>query len=361
MSVNGVVDAFELVPGATRNGFSGIGLSLRLMADQRGEALSAQAHLLIDLVSLSPGAPPPAPSADSPFRAWDLGAFSRQGERAAARSELDRLWLTWEGSGVRVTGGRFGLTWGEGWFFNPLDLFGAFPLDAVNRAWKPGIDGGVATLGLGEFGEAAVAAVPRTDRRAGSAAVRVIFPAGRVSLSLVAGEVARDRVGGAGASADLAGSKVYAQALFTDPPQETGEDGFWQGVAGWERQTGAQTHLLLELYRNGWGARGAAEYPARLGSPRLLSGRVPAIGRYQLAAEGSAQLTPLLTGGIGGVSNLDDGSTLGHLSLDYSLSDYADLKGTVFAGLGRRPREGIPRSEWGLAPARIAVELSASF
>jgi len=358
LTLSEVVDGYDLVPGATRTHFGGGDLSARVMAAERGGPFLGEAHLLLGINTLFPGAPRPHPPAPSLFRAWDLESLSTWGRRTTAGAELDRLSLSWEGPGVRVTAGRFALTWGEGWFFNPFDLFGAFPLTAVDRSWKPGIDGAAATVAVGEFSEAVLAVLPVTGEREGSAAGRVVFPAGEASLSLTAGKLVDDEVAGAGASADLAGSKIYLQALLTRPEVE---GGFWQWVAGWERQTGPQTHLLLELYGNGWGTGEPSGYPVRLASPRYLSGRIPVIGRRELAAEGTLQLTPLVTWGAGGVFNLDDGSTLAHLALTCSLSDYADLKGVAFVGLGRRPQGGLPMSEFGSSPAEGTVELAVSF
>ncbi len=355
----GIADPYGVVPGATGEGWGAAGFSARLMASGRAEPFALDVHLLLEAAASGAGAPPLAEPPASPFRAWDLNrAEVGEDGRSLSLAELDRLSLAWEGPGARVTAGRFAATWGQGWFFNPFDLFGAFALTAVDRSWKAGIDGAAATVALGEFAEMAMVGVPEGDGHPGSGAVHLIFPAGRWSLTALAGKALDDQVTGAGASADLAGSKVYGEALHTRPADE--ED-FLQAVLGWERQTGPNTHLLLEGYFNGWGSAHPDDYPALLLSPRFLAGRVPALGCAEAAVEATGQLTPLLVGGVGAAANLSDGSVLVHLLGDYSLSDYASLKGGVFAGLGERPRSGLPRSEYGSYPVQAYVELVATF
>jgi hypothetical protein len=351
----GIADPYGVVPGATGEGWGAAGLSARLMASERAEPFALEVHLLLEAAAAGAGAPPLAEPDSSPFRAWDLTTGGvRDDGRVLSLAEVDRCALSWEGTGTRVTAGRFAVTWGQGWFFNPFDLFGAFALTAVDRSWKAGIDGAAATVSLGEFAEAAaVAAMTDEEDHPGSGAVRMIFPAGRWSLTVLAGKVLDEQAAGVGASADLAGSKVYGEALHTRPGDE--ED-FLQAVLGWERQTGPNTHLLVEGYFNGWGSAHPDDYPALLLSSRFLAGRAPALGRAEAAVEATGQLAPLLVAGAGAVANLSDGSVLVHLLGDYSLSDFASIKGGVFAGLGERPRAGLPRSEYGSYPVRAYLE-----
>jgi hypothetical protein len=350
---------FATVSAATGDSYGGAGLSARVMARARAGPWSGEAHLLLGAERRSAGAPGAQSAAGGPYRVMDLAWRGDEG-RTATSASFDRLSLAWEGPGARITAGRFATTWGEGWFFSPLDLFGAFPLTATDRSFKPGIDGASVTLPLHDFAEVAGVMVPRSQEgRRQSAAIRALFPVGKASVNLLGGAVAGDGITGLGVSTDLAGSRVYGELTRVDAAFYEGV--FSQWLLGWERQTGPSTHLLVELFRNGWGSPDVEGYAVRLRVPRFLEGRTPTLGRYELAGEATFQLTPLLTGGAGGVVNLLDGSALAQLSFGYSLSDFVTLRGGAYRGVGEGPRGGAPRSEFGLLPARAYLELVASF
>jgi hypothetical protein len=76
-----------------------------------------------------------------------------------------------------------------------------------------------------------------------------------------------------------------------------------------------------------------------------------------MALQMSRQVSPLLTLTPAIFANLSDGSTLLRMDGAFSLSDYTDMTGGLFIGMGDRPDAGIWQSEYGGIPISIYVEI----
>jgi hypothetical protein len=130
-------------------------------------------------------------------------------------------------------------------------------------------------------------------------------------------------------------------------------------VAGVESQVGPYTHMLGEVYVNGWGSNDPDDYP----TARYLAGQTLTSGRVNGALQLSRQMTPLLTVTSALFANLSDGSVLARMDGGWSVSDFTTLTGGIFVGLGERPDPGILpesvvwKSEYGGAPLTIYLEL----
>ncbi len=296
-------------------------------------------------------------SYSSPFRVMDLETVHSRGDRTIFFSELDRLAVTFEGSFVRATLGRQAITWGEAFFFNIEDIFGAFPATETNRLHKQGIDAVTLTVSTGRFSELAAVGIPADDN-SGSLALRYSFPAGKGNISLVGGETAGDALIGGGFAGDFSGTKIYFHSLWTDPDNDRS---FTQVVLGIERWVDSVTHILAEVYRNGWGTTNRNDYPALLLTERFLSGRALTLGRWNAAGEISRLLSPLVTGRVALFYNINDGSTMVRVDGGYSLSDYADSRSGFFLGLGDRKQGSVPRSEYGTVPFGLFWEMVVNF
>jgi len=327
--------------------------SARTMYQQNLGKLDAELHWLgqasrrtgdISTLAISPG---------SPFRSLDLETVHSWDEGSALYSEIDRLSLTWNGPGVTLTAGRQAVSWGEAFYFNFGDTFGAFPITETNRRYKPGIDAVTASLALGAFAGLSLVDVP-VDDQDDSVAAHLLFPLGSGTLSLTGGRVLEDDKAGSGYTVDISGTQVYGSLLLTGTSD--GEH-YSQAVAGFQRQVGPYTLLMGELYRNGWATGDPDDYPSQALTREYLSGSVLTLGKYNLALEMSRQVSPLATLTPALFANLSDGSSLLRMDGAYSISDFTDLTGGLFIGFGKRPDAGIPRSEYGGVPISIYVEV----
>ncbi len=289
----------------------------------------------------------------SPFRSLDLETVHRQNDKTIIFSEIDRLSLAWNSPKLGLTVGRQAVSWGEAFYFNIGDIFGAFPITETNRRYKPGIDAVTATVNLGSFSDLSLVSVP-AENESDSVAAHLIFPLGSGTFSLTGGRILENDKAGAGYTVDIAGTQVYGTLLLTGTSD--GED-YSQTVVGAERQVGPNTFLIGELYRNGWSTGDPDDYPAMILTDEFTSGSVLTLGRYGLAFQVSQQVSPLVSLTPAIFANLSDGSVLLRMDGALSLSDFTDMTGGLFIGLGERPDAGILRSEYGTVPISIYVEI----
>ena len=343
----------DYIPDGSSDGELQYKLTGRFMLQERAGDFLFEGHLLGGVVGWSGTSGPIVLPTPSPFRVWDLETFRLHGASMASFAELDRLQATLEKRTFRLTAGRQAVTWGNAYYFNIGDLFGAFPITDISRLHKPGIDAVALTVPTGTFSELSAVGVPPGDDT-GSAAANFIFPVGEGTLGFVGGSILDDTEIGASYSIDYKGTKIYSQLQYTD---SVSNQEFGQFVLGAQRQLGMWTHFLGEFYYNGWGTTDPSKYPLLRQSPRFQQGRALTVGQWETALDLSYQVTPLLTGHSVGFINLTDPSMLLRLFGLYSLSDLSSLIGGVSYGFGAGPDGFEVKSEYGGLPLTFNLEL----
>lgn len=349
--LTGIADPYEVLEPEGDGGMWE--LSGRIMYQESFENLDAEVHWLATALGSFGEIDTPVPFGSNPFRSLDLEGTHYTGDKTAIVSELDRLSLTLNMKDINLTIGRQAVSWGEAYYYNIGDLFGAFPITETNRIYKTGIDALAATMSLGSFSDLSLVFVP-TDEEEDNVAARLLFPVGSGSLTLMMGSILESNEGGAGYTIDVKGTKLYGTWLFTDP-----EDGdrYSELVLGTERQTGPYTHIVGELFYNGWGSDDPDEYINLLLTDRYLNGQALALGSWNGAVQVSRQMSALLTITPAVFTNLSDGSALLRIDGSFSASDLTSVSGGVFLGLGDRPDGLIPASEFGSVPTTIYIEV----
>jgi len=325
----------------------------RTMLQESLGPLDGEVHWLAQAALLTGELDFPLDVPASPFRYFDLETVHHPKDNSVVLSELDRLSLSWSSPRLRLTLGRQAVTWGEAFYFNVGDLFGAFPVTETNRRYKPGIDAAALTVELGAFSGLSLVGVP-AEHGSDSVAGQVLFPLGQGTLSITGGRVLENEKIGTGYTVDIRGTQVYGSLLMTRPSQ--GDD-FSLAVAGFQRQVGPNTLLMGEVYRNGWSSGDPDDYPAMILTDEYLSGAVFTLGRYNAALQVSRQVSPLVTLTPALFANFSDGSALLRVDGALSVSDLTDMTGGLFLGMGKRPDGLIPRSEYGRVPVSLYVEI----
>jgi len=347
----------DYIPDGSSDGELQYELTGRFMLQERAGDFLFEGHLLGGIVGWSGTSGPIVFRSSSPFRSWDLETSKLHGSNMASFAEIDRLLATLEKPTFRLTAGRQAVTWGNAYYYNIGDLFGAFPITDISRLHKPGIDALALTLPTGTFSELSAVAVPPGDET-GSAAANFLFPAGEGTLGFVGGSILDDTEIGTNYSIDYKGTKIYSQLQYTDSATDSE---FAQFLLGAQRQLGMLTHFLGEFYYNGWGSTDPAQYAILRQSPRFSQGRALTVGQWETALDFSYQISPLLTGHSVGFINLTDPSMLLRLFGMYSLSDLSSLIGGVSYGFGDGPEGFEVKSEYGGIPLTLNVELIVNF
>ena len=294
---------------------------------------------------------------------------------------LDRYRFDIRGGPVTVTAGRFPVTYSVSGLLTPNDFFAPFAAAAVNRIYKPGIDGlqvgspvgktsSVEVLGALGNDDGGTPTWGRSGLVARASTVRWGFEwavlGGKVAERWVAGGSVQGGVGpvglhgeghvgvpdteGDGRDAEDETRPVHGR-LAAGPTLQVG----WRGLT-----LGAEYAYVSD------GARRPSDYLTRAQS--RFPDDQPLLARHYLGANGSIQIVPILTGSVFALVNGNDGSGLTGLSLLYNVADEADLIAGLFVPWGRDPvATGDPmlpvrlRSELGASPLTLYLEARAFF
>jgi len=336
-----------------------------------GEELTSETHAVISLVS-------PASTLTSTLASGTTRRFLKlqhtetSGDDLLATFELDRLNLTWERGGLRVTAGRQAITWGVNYFWPVLDLFAPFAPQRIDREYKPGVDAVRATVAVGEYSQLEIAAAGQgtSAQRDGSLGALLRIHVGAADLGLMLGRFHHDTVAGAFVTADIGGNGVRAEAAYTDSgdPADRRIDraSFWRIGGGIDRQLTSTLHLTTELTWNGFGSQHVRDYPFIALSDRYQRGEVTALAQYYAGASLAWQAHPLLTLTGSGLWNIDDGSILALPYAEWSVSDNVSAVFGGAFGIGPGLRRTVfdielPRSEYGSASQSLYAALKVYF
>jgi len=148
---------------------------------------------------------------------------------------------------------------------------------------------------------------------------------------------------------------VRAEGHVADP-RDAGQGRHTELSIGAEHRWESSLNARLEYYHHGSGADGVAGY-------RLSAGpdEDSYLARRYLAVGASYEFTPLLTGEAVALFNLVDDSWLVSLYTVYSLSNEAELAVSLGIPVGDDPSGPGIRSEFGLLPASVTVEVRSYF
>ncbi|MBI2821387.1 MAG: hypothetical protein HYX74_04130 [Acidobacteria bacterium] len=273
--------------------------------------------------------------------------------RASLFASLDRLNVQIRAGPAKVVLGRQPVSWGVGYFWPAMDLFAPFAPQQVDRDYKPGVDAVRVTLPLGSYSEIdALAAVLGTSlARDGAAGVLARIHLGAADLGVMGGRFHGDTVGGGFLAANVKGTGVRAEAVWTrsgDPEDRLrGRERFWRGMLGVDRQLTPDFSLAVELAWNGYGT-GSADYEGLLTADRILRGEVNALGRFYSGVSGSWRLHPLWNFSNAALVNWGDPSCLWVPALIGSTGNNSEvLLGGQFGFGARQQGTSLLGSEYG--------------
>jgi len=347
----------------------------RVAAAYQGIALNADS---LRLANALPGLPLPAGSAiDDDRRWWDLTyTVGEPGDGKLVVHRLDRLNVSWSGARTVLRFGRQAISWGNGLLFNPVDVFNPFDPAAVDTEYKSGDDMLYGQYLFGNGDDLQGVVVVRRDPSRGdvasdrsSLALKYHGFLGMNEYDLLAAEHYGDAMFAAGGTLPLGGAVARGDLTWS---QANG--GVFSAVASLSYAWtwgGRNVSGALEVYRNGFGQPGdayAADDLAR--NPELLArlarGELFTIGRNYAAASLTVEVTPLFRLTPNLFANLDDGSALAQIVVDYDLRQELRLLAALNLPIGADGSEygGIEtplENRYLSTTASLFVQLAAYF
>jgi hypothetical protein len=255
-------------------------------------------------------------------RLFNLTHTLSAGDNYVTYHRLDRLNLTYTPDWGTVRIGRQALTWGNGFIFNPMDLFNPFPPTTILRDYKVGDDMAFLQLPAGA-GDLQLLYVPRRDPADGHvegdqssfAGKLHLTTAGSLEMNFMAARHYGDDVFGLGAVGVLGGAAWRTDAVYTLLTSDAAQDGFLQLTANLDyawQWGGRNFYGFIEFYYDELGRterydQALNDVPLR---QRLERGELFTLGKTSLAAQLEIELHPLVHAYWTAIVNLSDPSSI---------------------------------------------------
>jgi hypothetical protein len=274
-------------------------------------------------------------------RLMDMTHVISRGDNYIVYHRLDRLSLTHETDWGLIRIGRQAVTWGNGFLFNPLDLFNPFAPTQIDRDYKIGDDMLFTMVNAGQTGDVQALLVPRRSPESGDVeadksalAGKFHFASGTTEFDVLAADNYGDPVAGFGSRGYLGDAAWRLDATYTFLREEnTTRDGYLSLVANvdyswawWQKNF----YGFIEFYFNGLGKD---NYSAAISDPilveRILRGEIFVLGRTYLSGSIRTELHPLFNLFVTSISNVADPS--GILQL-YTIWDVTQSVQVTFGG-----------------------------
>ena len=253
-------------------------------------------------------------------RLLDMTKIVSETDTRVMSHRIDRLALTLlpEWGTVRV--GRQVITWGNGFLFNPMDLFNPFAPTDIERDYKIGDDMATIQFPVGDAGDLEFLYVPRRDPddhdvewdSESSYAGKYHFAVGTTELDLLAARHFEDFVVGVGAAGYLWDAVWRSDATWTFLDDGQRRDGYLSFVANmdyswvWREKN---YYGFVEFYYNGLGENDPAD---AFTNPdvieRIERGELFTLGHAYLTGTVQVELHPLFNTFVTVINNLNDPS-----------------------------------------------------
>ncbi len=319
----------------------------RLMWQGNAGALGFEAHVLLGyqagdnvgyaaaLAGLTPPAPPPS--------FFDLSTDLFSDSRQSLTASIDRLSVSYSSQNFVLKLGRQAVTWGSGMVFRPSDIIAPFAPNAVDTAYKPGVDMAYAQVLFDNGNDMEAVFVPRRAVAGGP----VVWDQSTLALrsTLLLGDfdgtvlLAQDHgdtllnLGLGGPVGNAAWNLELGQWFLADgtTPLNILANISNSGTLGEMNIT-----YFAEYFHNGFGINTATPLdalPTAL-ADRLATGQLFNTGRDFLAVGAQLSVSAAVTVSPSLIASLNDGSVYAGGQVGISLSDNLDISLSTSKGFG---------------------------
>ena len=262
---------------------------------------------------------------------------------------LDRLYLALMPQWGSIKVGRQAITWGNGFIFNPFDLFNPFPPTAVDRDYKVGDDMLNVQFSIPKLGDIqglyVVRRNPETDdveSDQASLAGKIHTAVGTTEFEFVAGKHFEDFVIGAGSTGYIGDAAWRVDGTWTFLDDDDNDD-YLSLVANmdyswvWFKKN---FYGFVEYYYNGLGED---DYQEAVLNPdiaeRVARGELFALGNHYLTGQLQVELHPLFNVFFTAINNVEDPSGILQPYATWDIGQNMQLTGGVNVSYGEKGTE----------------------
>ena len=232
---------------------------------------------------------------------------------------LDRFNLTYQPQWGLIRIGRQAITWGNGFLFNPMDLFNPFSPTDIERDYKIGSDMALLQIPTERTGDYQGLYVPRRNNldddmewASSSLAGKVHFAVESNEFDIMAGHHYDDDVVGIGAVGYIGGAAWRMDATWTFLDKDSSSDNYLSLVANMDYSWvwwNKNFYGFIEYFHNGLGENDPSEAftnPDIL--KRLDRGELFALGKNYLSGHIQVEIHPLFNFFFTAINNMADSS-----------------------------------------------------
>ncbi|HAK60018.1 MAG TPA: hypothetical protein DCO77_06485 [Nitrospiraceae bacterium] len=279
---------------------------------------------------------------------------------------IDRLSARWSRDRVDITLGRQPVNLATTYYFTPNDFFAPFAAQSFYRVYKPGVDAARAEVRLGDLSQLSLVSVlgyqsgdqdsdtgwsdsPEGYRT--SAVARASTVAGDFEWAVIGGTVRESDIIGGSFQGELFGWLGLRAEGHRSESETAAGPRATEAVVGFEHKWESSLNIRLEQFYHGSGANSVSKY-----SPGTAY-----LARNYTALGVGYEFTPLWIGEFLTLFNWIDHSALLTANAVYSLSDERELSLIAGVPIGKKPDGPIIRSEFGLYPWSLNIEVRSYF
>jgi hypothetical protein len=294
-------------------------------------------------------------------RLFDLTNVLKDDGKFAALHRLDRVSFSYTGEKLVIRAGRQAITWGNGFFFSPMDIVNPFDPAAIDTEYKSGDDMlyGQYLKNSGDDFQAAVVfrrnlftGAVESDQR--TTAIKYHGISGESEFDLLVADSYDNTTIGIGGNRSIGGAILRGDIVVTDTNSGTTTEFVTNLTYSWVWAT-KNVSGVIEYYFNGFGQADGQYSPTDLAQNpellrRLARGQTFALGRHYVAGGLNIEVTPLWMLSPNIFSNIEDGSALFQLVTRNNLGENMEFLGALNLPLGPDGSEygGIPSGTDGL-------------
>jgi hypothetical protein len=278
-------------------------------------------------------------------RLFDLTNVFRDEDKFAALHRLDRLVISYTSEKTVIRAGRQAITWGNGFFFSPMDIVNPFDPATIDTEYKTGDDMlyGQYLRNTGDDIQAAIVfrrnvVTGDIESKQGTTAFKYHGIVGNAEYDLLVAETYNNLTLGIGGNHSIGGAVWRGDIVVTDTSSgaiaEFVTNLSYSWVWGDKNVSG-----VIEYYFNGFGQEDGQYSPAEIAEnqellQRLARGQTFSLGRHYIAGGLNIELTPLwiLTPNL--FANVGDGSALLQFLIRNNLSENIEFLGALNFPLG---------------------------
>lgn len=278
-------------------------------------------------------------------RLFDMTRIIRDEGRFAALHRMDRAWFGYTGEKTVLRLGRQAISWGNGFFFSPMDIVNPFDPAAIDREYKAGDDmlyGQYLTAAGNDLQAALVlrrnVVTNDVESDQGTASVKFHGIAGDSEYDLLLARNYGELTAGVGGNRSMGGAVWRGDLVVTDAASSIKAQFVTNLSYSWMWR-GKNVSGVLEYYFNGFG-QGDGDYdPSSLAAnPDLLKkfarGELFTLGRHYLAGGVTIEMNPLWTLSPNLFANIADASALLQFVTQRSFGDNLTFLGALNLPLG---------------------------